>query len=223
MGKCLKWCASAARVACAKIRLGSRLFLPRGGKPVYLGRAARLDVAPDGVMVLGSGVYIDDLCRLQVLPGARMELSGGCYFNTNCRVVAADSVCVGGHTMFGPNACVFDHDHVFDSKGVHGGLVSSPIEIGDCCWLGANVLVTKGVHIADRICIGGGSAVTRDLEEPGIYVGAPACLVRRTFPEGGGVDGAPGTPQEAQARDGSAQAAQRAVAAPHLQGQGEGA
>lgn len=156
MGKCLKWCASAARVACVKIRLGSRLRLPRGGKPVYLGRAARLYVAPDGVMVLGSGVYIDDLCRLQVMPGARMELSGGCYFNTNCRVVAADSVCVGGHTMFGPNACVFDHDHVFDSEGVHGELVSSPIEIGDCCWLGANVLVTKGVHIADRICISGG-------------------------------------------------------------------
>lgn len=223
MGKIIKWSASVARVAVAKIRLGSRLRLPNGGKPVYLGRGARLVVADGGVMELGRGVYIDDRCRLQVSAGAHMSLGEGCYLNTNCRVVAAEGVSVGAHTMFGPNACVFDHDHVFDGEGVHSDLASAPIAIGERCWLGANVLVTKGVAIADKICVGGGVVVTRPLAEPGVYVGTPVRLVRRTACEGGGVDGSAAENQEAQTRDGSPQDTQQPLAAQDLQGPREGA
>ena len=158
VGKLFKWSASAARVVLVKIQLGHRLRLPHDGKPVYLGRGARLVVAEGGVMELGRGVYIDDRCRLQVSTGAHMSVGEGCYLNTNCRIVAAEYISIGGRTMFGPNACVFDHDHVFGADGVRGELVSAPISIGERCWLGANALVTKGVSIADKICVGGGSS-----------------------------------------------------------------
>ena len=158
VGKLFKWSASAARVAATKARLGRRLRLPHGGRPVYLGRGARLVVAEGGVMELGRGAYIDDRCRLQVSAGAHMSVGEGCYLNTNCRMVAAEDIIIGARTMFGPNVCVFDHDHVFDSDGVHAELVSAPITVGERCWLGANALVTKGVTLGDRICIGGGSS-----------------------------------------------------------------
>lgn len=158
IGKLIKWSASAARIAIAKMRSGRRLQLPHGGKPVYFGRGVRLVVAEGGVMELGCGTYIDERCRLQVSAGAHMSLGEGCYLNTNCRVVAAKDIRIGARTMFGPNACVFDHDHVFDEDGVHGELECAQISIGERCWLGANVLVTKGVAIADRICVGGGSS-----------------------------------------------------------------
>lgn len=156
VGKLLKWSASAMRVAAAKIRLGSKLQLPRGGKPVYLGRGTRLVVAKGGCMKLGRGVYVDDRGRLQVSANAQMSLGEGCYLNTNCRMVAAEEIVVGAHTMFGPNVCVYDHDHIFDAGGVHGDLLKKPIAIGEHCWIAANSLVTRGVAIADRICVGGG-------------------------------------------------------------------
>lgn len=106
IGKLIKWSASALRVASAKMRLGNKLRLPSGGKPVYLGRSVRLDVERGGVMEFGSGVYIDDRCRLQVCSGARMIIGEGCYLNTNCRVVAVDDLNIGAQTMFGPNVCV---------------------------------------------------------------------------------------------------------------------
>ena len=87
-----------------------------------------------------------------------MVVGEGCYLNTNCRLVAAEHVELGAHTMLGPNVCVFDHDHVFDAEGVHGQIVSAPIAIGERCWLGAHALVTKGVIVADRICVGGGAS-----------------------------------------------------------------
>lgn len=223
IGKLIKWTASATRVAAAKARLGRRLRLPHGGKPVYLGRGARLVVEEGGSMELERGAYVDDRCRLQVCAGARMSLGEGCYLNTNCRVVAAESVSVGAHTMFGPNVCVFDHDHVFDAEGVHGDLASAPIAIGDRCWLGANVLVTKGASIVDGVCVGGGSVVVRSLGEPGVYVGAPSHLVRGFGHAGGGLDEPPAKSEKAQTRDGSPQDTQRAVAAQHLQGPREGA
>lgn len=111
-------------------------------------------------MEFGSGVYIDDSCRLQVCPDAHMSIGEGCYLNTNCRVVAVEDLNIGAQTMLGPNACVFDHDHVFDAEGVHGDLVSAPVVIGERCWLGANVLITKGVSLADKICVGGPSLRT---------------------------------------------------------------
>lgn len=157
IGKLIKWSASALRVASAKMRLGNKLRLPRGGKPVYLGRSVRLDVEHGGVIEFGPGVYIDDRCRLQVCSDARMSIGEGCYLNTNCRVVAVEDLNIGVQTMLGPNVCVFDHDHAFDAKGVHGDLVSAPVVIDEHCWLGANVLITKGVSLADKICVGGGN------------------------------------------------------------------
>lgn len=108
-------------------------------------------------MEFGSGVYIDDRCRLQVCSDAHMSIGEGCYLNTNCRIVAAEDLNIGAQTMLGPNACVFDHDHVFDAEGVHGDLISAPVVIGERCWLGANVLITKGVSLADKICVRGSS------------------------------------------------------------------
>lgn len=159
VGKLVKWGASTLRVAAAKVRLGSRLRLPRGGKPVYLGRGVRLMVEPGGVLELGEGCYIDDRSRLQVQGGARMRLAPFVYLNTNVRMVAAESVTVGEHTLMGPNVCVFDHDHAFDAQGVHADVKTAPIAIGSHCWLGANAMVTRGVSVGDRILIGGGASL----------------------------------------------------------------
>lgn len=180
LGKALKWGAGVMRVVAAKARLGGRLRLPHGGKPVYLGRGVRIMVEPGGRLELGAGVYVDDWSRLQIGPKARLRVGAGTYMNTNVRITAMQDVTIGERCQVGPNVCVFDHDHVFDDDGVHPELVTSPISIGARCWLGANALVTGGVTIADRTLVGGGAVVTRSLTEPGVYVGSPARLAKAT-------------------------------------------
>lgn len=178
--KLTKWGASALRLIVAKIRLGKRLSLCLNGKPPYLGRGVRLCAKKGGRIRLDSSVYIDDHSRLQANEGGCLVVSEGVYMNTNCRIVAAERVDIGAHTMLGPNVCVFDHDHVFDAGGVHAELKSSPVVIGQRCWVAANALVTKGVTVADGTLVGGGSVVTRSLPKPGVYVGAPARPIRHT-------------------------------------------
>ena len=175
----VKWGASALRVLLAKVRLGSRLRIDRGPRPVYLGRGVRLLAKPNGKIHFGAGAYIDDYSRLQVDDGAFLYIGSYAYLNTNCRVVAAEDIEIGSHTMLGPNVCVYDHDHVFDEAGVHGELKSSPIHLGERCWIAANSLITRGVEIGDNVLIGGASVVTDSLLEPGVYVGAPVRLIKR--------------------------------------------
>lgn len=100
--------------------------------------------------------------------------------NEGCRVTVAESVRIGDDTLFGPNVQVYDHDHDFNREGVSSELLHAPTSIGRCCWLCANVVVTRGCAIADRSLVSANSVVTRDLlEEGALYAGAPARLIKR--------------------------------------------
>lgn len=171
MRKLLKWGVSALRVA-----NGGRLKVSPG-RPLYLGKGARIRVAGGASCEIGSGVYLSRGCLLQVNGGANLSVASGVFFNENVRVVAQERVEISEGTLFGPNVCIYDHDHVFDVHGVHADPKSAPTSIGERCWIGANALVTRGASVAGRICVGGG--VRRDSP-----VGGPGDLRWRTRKEG---------------------------------------
>lgn len=173
MRKFLKWGASALRVVACRIANGGRLKVAPG-RPLYLGKGARILVSKGASCEIGSGVYLSRGCLLQANEGASLSIAPGVFFNENVRIVVQERVGIGEGTLFGPNVCVYDHDHVFDADGVHADLKSAPTTIGEHCWIGANALVTRGAIVADRVCVGGGSVVTRALPEKGVYVGSPA-------------------------------------------------
>jgi len=52
-----------------------------------------------------------------------------------------------------------------------------PIEIGDNCFLGNNVIVLPNIKIGPNTIVGSGAVVTRNLEGNGVYAGNPAKLV----------------------------------------------
>ena len=48
------------------------------------------------------------------------------------------------------------------------------VKIGSNCWIGYGVIIIGPVNICSDVILGAGSVVTRNIEEPGVYVGAPA-------------------------------------------------
>ena len=48
------------------------------------------------------------------------------------------------------------------------------VKIGSNCWIGYGVIIIGPVNICSDVIIGAGSVVTRNIEEPGVYVGSPA-------------------------------------------------
>ena len=56
---------------------------------------------------------------------------------------------------------------------------TQPIKIKSDVYLGARVILLSGVEIGSRVVVGAGAIVTKSLNEPGVYVGTPARLVKK--------------------------------------------
>jgi acetyltransferase-like isoleucine patch superfamily enzyme len=55
---------------------------------------------------------------------------------------------------------------------------SSPIEIGDDVFVGANTLILKGVTLGKRVIVGAGSVVTRSFPDDAVIAGNPAKRIK---------------------------------------------
>lgn len=79
--------------------------------------------------------------------------------------------------------CTIGHDveigDFFTSfPGVH---VSGNCKIGNNVMIGSNSVIREKITIGDNIMIGMGSVVTKDLLEPGVYVGNPCRKLNKEF------------------------------------------
>lgn len=71
------------------------------------------------------------------------------------------------------DAIVEDHVHVSTGAIVNGGC-----RVGRGSLIGSNSVLLHGVSVCAAAMVGAGAVVTRDITEPGVYVGTPARRVR---------------------------------------------
>jgi acetyltransferase-like isoleucine patch superfamily enzyme len=108
--------------------------------------------------------------------GDRVFIGAGCEFNIRAGLeVGADALIASG--------CYFvDHDHGFSTRrepiARQADGVEAPIAIGDDVWLGAHVVVLKGVTIGRGAIVAAGSVVTRSIGPYEIWGGVPARKLR---------------------------------------------
>ena len=95
------------------------------------------------------------------------------------------NIYIGNNVMFGPNVTISAGGHRIDNLDVPMALCTKKTEdddkdivIEDDVWIGANVVILKGVHIAKGCVIGAGSVVTKSTTPFGVYVGNPAKIIR---------------------------------------------
>jgi len=97
--------------------------------------------------------------------------SPGVYIN------ASNGVKIGDYTNLGPNVGIIsvNHDPVNNDLQVQ----SSPIEIGNFCWLGMGAIVLPGVVLGDFTIVGAGAVVTKSFPEGYcVIAGNPAKLIK---------------------------------------------
>ena len=91
----------------------------------------------------------------------------GTYINRNTVIDAHTHLEIGRDCMIGPHCCITDADHGTSPAQVVSiqPMVAAPVRIGDNVWVGATVVVLKGVTIDAEIGaeIGAGAVVTRDV------------------------------------------------------------
>jgi acetyltransferase-like isoleucine patch superfamily enzyme len=141
-----------------------RIEIPRQHQAIQLGAGCGLD---RGVTLLATG---------DARPGPKISIGARVYLNRNVMIDASESVVIGDDCALGPNCYLTDHDHGFAAgqPPLRQPLTSAPTRLGRGVWLGANVVVLKGVAIGDYAVVGAGSVVTRDIPAGVVAVGVPA-------------------------------------------------
>lgn len=156
-----------------RIALG-RLFHPGRFRVDWLQRISPLcsvGVFERGVLRIGRNCDFAPYCDLEVHGKGQLEIGAGCYFNRGCMVSAQESVTIGEHCLFGPDVMVFDNHHRHSpGTGVSPDLVTAPVSIGSHSWLGAGVIVLKGVRIGRNCVIGAGCVVRNDVPDGSVLV-----------------------------------------------------
>ena len=120
---------------------------------------------------LRDGVFVGPFCEIQkgVVVGERTKVQSHSFI---CELVTIGNDCFIGHGV------MFIND-TFAQGGPAGGNSSlwKSTKIGNHVSIGSNATMLP-VTVCDDVVIGAGAVVTKDITEPGTYVGNPAKKIR---------------------------------------------
>lgn len=163
--------------------LAARYYLRRA---TSIGVNARIEGKPfilnQGQLVIGDHLLLRSTIattELVVGENGKMEIGDQVFINYGCSISANLLVQIGNHCSLGPHCILLDND--FHSVEVHKRNhipASRPIVLEERVWLGARVILLKGVHIGRNSVIGAGSVVTHDVPPDCLAAGNPARIIR---------------------------------------------
>ena len=118
-----------------------------------------LEFSRGATVTLGHQVRIHSGSKLKVRKGAELFIGSGVRINYNFMLFCQTGISIGEGTEFGPNVCVYDHDHDYRSGLKKELFLKAPVSIGKNCWIGADVVILRGTVIGDNCVIGAGTIV----------------------------------------------------------------
>ncbi len=126
---------------------------------------ATLIVSRRGRFIAKGKLYIRKGSDVNV---AKSELVFGknVFLNQNVIVVCRTGIEFGDGCIVGPGCMFFDHDHQFEigeKPFWQQPFTYEPIKIGKNVWIGAGVIVCKGVTVGDDCVIGAGTVLTKSI------------------------------------------------------------
>lgn len=105
---------------------------------------------------------------------AELIIGNNCGFSSTS-ICCFKSIKIGNQVRIGANSVIMDSDFHNDDFRTGG---AKPIRIDDNVWIGANVVVMKGVHIGENSIIGMNSVVTKNIPANSVAAGVPCKVIK---------------------------------------------
>ncbi len=126
---------------------------------------------------VGKNVFIepDFICEM----GSNITIGDHVFMNFGCIIFDMGEVTIGNNVMFGPRVGIYTTNHAFDpDERIANVVVSKPVHIGNRVWIAADVKIVQGVTIGDDSIVGAGSVVTKNIPAGVIAAGNPCRVIR---------------------------------------------
>jgi acetyltransferase-like isoleucine patch superfamily enzyme len=111
-------------------------------------------------------------------PGPRLEIGNNVFLGAGCEFNFRRGIVIGSHCLIASGCRFIDHDHGWGRRDVpidaQGAGPEATIALAEDVWLGANVIVLKGVSIGRGAIVAAGAVVTVDVPAFEIWGGVPA-------------------------------------------------
>ena len=161
--------------------IGHPIFSRCPGSSISLGKRVTLDSSLRANPLGGTTP-----CILRTMtPAARLTLGDRVGVSSSI-LVAGNSIEIGEDTILGAGSLILDNDFHIPGPGfswlTEYTQNSKPVKIGRGCFVGARSIVLKGVVLGDRVIVGAGSVVTKNVPPNSIVAGNPAKVVRQLSP-----------------------------------------
>lgn len=151
-----------------------------------ISRLADIEDSVRGTTIeVGARSVVDSFVKIKpaggtgdIVIGADTVINSGCVFYTGNGISVGSNVLIAANCTFAPVNHEFKSSEVpIRSQGFapsKGGIL-----IEDDVWIGANCVLLDGAIVRTGSVVGAGSVVSGELASFGLYLGAPARLVRK--------------------------------------------
>ena len=111
-----------------------------------------------GKLSIGKAFKMRDGAKIRVRKGAECIIGNNVSVNFNNMIACHERVVIGDNVQLSPNVQIYDHDHDFRAAGSLAAMKykTSPIDIGNNVWIGANTVILRGTKIGDNCVVGAG-------------------------------------------------------------------
>lgn len=146
-----------------------------------------------GEILLSQGVAInsryssnpigfDGKCTFIVKNGAKLEIGTNSGIS-NSTIVCWEKIIIGSNTLIGGGTKIYDtdfHSVIASERNskTDNNIATKPIFIGSNVFIGAGVIILKGVTIGDNCVIGAGSVITKCIPSNQLWAGNPAKFIK---------------------------------------------
>lgn len=153
-------------------------WIHQRGRGARVCRNARMDVLPFQPFALGNQSTIEDYC---VVNNGVGPVRIGDHSRVGIGSVVIGPVTIGSQVIIAQHVVMSGLNHSYEDIRVpirQQPVTCRPVVIDDECWIGANVVITAGVHIGRHAVVAAGSVVTKDVPAYSVVAGNPARLLK---------------------------------------------
>ncbi len=161
----IRWQLKAAQKIGAEIELTG---------PVIIQNSGTIEI---GDQVIFDSKWYKPIYLQLSRPEAKLTIENNVFINYGTEISLVREVSIGAFSLIGIDCLIYDTDwHSLD--GLDRDVPIAPTRIGRGVWLGARVIVMKGVAIGDNTVVAANSVVTNDLPNNVLAGGSPARVIR---------------------------------------------
>jgi acetyltransferase-like isoleucine patch superfamily enzyme len=146
---------------------------------IVLGRRVKLVLERGSLLTIDGTILLMDEVMIHLRRGAIAEIGNGCVMNRFTSVVIHSRISIGDNVMMGENVKIYDNDHkIIGTQIQRREFETSPVVIGDGCWLANHAIVMRGTQMGPNTALGALSLASGTLDSNALYMGVPARKIK---------------------------------------------